>query len=163
MPQLCILTNVAHTGRVCHQVSLHHFRTRWDERYPPVCPSCGCLSRPLSTEWWATELMAMKDKIPATTPKVRGHSSWPLLLLFSFLSPFKLLLFLFKEKLLEALLYHLSPSSLHFHTVSEGGSLLEAILELYTPQYTISWHRMKLSHDKSPALSLSWGCANMGF
>lgn len=115
MPQLYILTNVDHMGRLCHQVSSRRFRTRWDERYPPVCPSCGCLSRPLSTEWWATELMAMQDKIPATTPKVRGHSSWPLLLLFSFLSPSKLLLFLFKEKLLEDLLYHLSPSSLHFH------------------------------------------------
>lgn len=149
MPQLYILTNVDITGRLCHQVSSRRFRTRWDERYPPVCPSCGCLSRPLSTEWWATELMAMKDKIPATTPKVRGHSSWPLLLLFSFLSPSKLLIFLFKEKLLEDLLYHLSPSSLHFHPFClwRRKFTRSKIRTVNSPIHP-SWHRMKLMRSR---------------
>lgn len=68
--EVCVLTNDEYMGRVCHQVFSRRFLTQWDKQCPPVCPSCGCLSRLLFTGWWATELMAMKDKVPAVTTKV---------------------------------------------------------------------------------------------
>lgn len=106
MPQVCVLTN-GECGRLCHQVFLLRCRTRWDKQCPPVCPNCGCLSRALSTGWWATGLMAMKDKVPAVNTKGKDQGSQLLtssatLLLINFLVTIslfpELLLFCLRSK-----------------------------------------------------------------
>lgn len=42
LTRLIISTNGNCVGRVCHQVSLNHFPTGWDEQCPPLYPNCGC-------------------------------------------------------------------------------------------------------------------------
>lgn len=95
MPRVCILTN-SECGWFCHQVFLLRFRTRWDKQCLPVCPNCGCLSRPLSIGWWATGLMAMKDKVPAVTTKGKDQGSQ----LLTSSAPLLLINFLFTISLL---------------------------------------------------------------